>query len=188
MSPSPFRLLTPLTPDQEKAARAYTSESPRLHHLMQGRNGMDCGPFDAELGNLVPLLPNLVSAARAYELTEPLRLYAGLSNGYSALGSLWHNDPARLAGLDYAYGGVFSTSISIDVAKNFLSTGSRFIRVLLTIDAQPGLHCLPTAVLGPDNGHEGEVLIAKATSFRIVAGSRQSDAYGEFVHLTLTGP
>lgn len=187
MSPSPFRLLTPLTPDQEKAARAYTSESPRLHHLMQGRNGMDCEPFKAELGELALLLPNLVSAARAYELTEPLTLYAGLNNGYSALGSLWHNDPAQLVGLDYTYGGVFSTSVNFDVARSFLSK-DRMRRVLLTIDAKPGLRCLPTSVLGPDNSHEGEVLIARESRFRIMAGSRQSDRHGDFVHLTLIGP
>lgn len=188
MSFPAFRLLAALTPDEKIAARAYTSDSPRLHHLMQGRDGLDCPPFVAELDRLIPLVQNLVSAARTYELTVPLTLYAGLGNGYSALGSLWSNDPARLVGLEFIYGGVFSTSVNLEVARNFLSVGNRVKRVLLTIDAKPGLLGLPTAELGADNGHEGEVLIAAATRFRIVAGSKQTDGYGPFVHLKLAGP
>ena len=139
---------------------------------MQGRDGLGCQDLVAELARLAPLVKNLVSAARTYELTEPLTLYSGLGNGYSALGSLSSNDPASFVGLDFIYSGVFSSSVKLEVAQKFMSVGTTFRRVLLTIDAKPGLLGLPTEELGPDNSHEGEVLIAAETRFCIVAGKQ----------------
>jgi hypothetical protein len=154
---------------------------------MQGRNGLDCSPFQGCLEQLMGLLPHLVSAAKSYELTEPLELHAGLGNGYSALGSLWPNDPRDLVGLEFTYGGVFSTSVHREIAENFMVVGNTFRPVLLTIEAQVGLRGLPTAVLGSDNTHEGEVIVAAQTRFRIIGGSRAGHGRDEFVHLRLTG-
>jgi hypothetical protein len=181
-----FERIAELTEAEREAARAYTSDSVRLHHVMQGRDGMGCALLDRGLVALQAQVPLIDSATRKFRLAEEALLYAGIGNGYPAVGSLWDNDPARFVGMSYHYSGFFSTSTDPGVAHHFMEVGNTFRQVFLTIRAKPGLLGLPTYLLGADSGHEGEVLVAARTSFTIVDARRRPGEKADVLHFDLT--
>lgn len=179
-----FEKLADLTAEEIEAVQSYAAESPRLHHLMQGRDAMGCPAFGNELAKDAQLLPLIASATRKWRLMDNAVLYAGIGNGYAAMGSLWHSEPNRLVDLTYRYGGFFSTSVDQQAALRFLEAGDKRHSVFLTIRARPGLLALPMWALGPNGRFEGEVIVSPAVHFR-VAGALRKEAEGGTPYLDL---
>jgi hypothetical protein len=184
-----FEKLGDLTDEEVAAVQSYAAESPRLHHLMQGRDAMGCPAFESELRKDFRLLPLISSATRKRRLLDEAILFAGFGNGYAAVGSLWHSEPDQLVGLVYEYGGFFSTSVDEQAARRFLEAGDKRHSVFLTIRARPGLLALPMSAIGPNNHFEGEVLVSPAIRFRVI-GARRGEAEGgtPFLDLDLETP